>query len=156
MWDESFRRVGFALIEGHGVPEELIARTRSGALDFFSKSENYKRHFYRGAAQTRRSGYSPFGSSAGRHEDPVEGYTFTRHNGVSWGVDQEVHPTELGEFGEEYCSEVERVMHVLHRMSAMALGLEPDYFDRFYDPPASVVGTLAISASLYLCLYFFP
>jgi isopenicillin N synthase-like dioxygenase len=138
-WDESFQRVGFALIEGHGVPDELVARTRSGAAEFFSKSENYKRHFFRGTSQVRRSGYSPFGSSKGRHEDPVEGYTFMRHVRDGWNMQQDIHPSEMSSFGVEYCTEMERLMHALHRMSAVALGLQPDFFDAYYNPPASVV-----------------
>jgi hypothetical protein len=43
-----------------------------------------------------------------------------------------------------YCREVERVMHTLHRLSAAALGLAPDFFDT---PAGSAPTTLLVVSS---------
>jgi len=53
--------------------------------------------------------------------------------------DNHKHPEELNGIGQRYCYEVERVMHALHRMSALALGLDIHFFEDFYTKPASVL-----------------
>lgn len=136
-WDETFRRIGFAVIEGHGVSLDLIKELRVAGRRFFARGKAYKQNFFRGMQLTGRSGYSPIGIAVD-HSDPVEGYTFMRHISEGWAT-SERHPSELVDAGTRYAYEMERVMHALHRMSAMALGLDPSYFDSFYTSPASVM-----------------
>lgn len=133
-WDESFRTVGFAVIDGHGVPPEVVSDLRTAARMFFQSATDYKHRFYKGPQMSGRSGYSPVSAGA----DPLEGYTFMRGDAASWMGTTETHPEELNGIGQRYAAEVERVMHALHRMSAMALGLPDNYFDPFYAKPASV------------------
>mmetsp|Transcript_55446 Transcript_55446/g.142872 ORF Transcript_55446/g.142872 Transcript_55446/m.142872 type:complete len:436 (-) Transcript_55446:77-1384(-) len=144
-WDECFRTLGFGLIEGHGIEEDLIEDLRIAATMFFQSTSDYKHRFYQGPTMTGRSGYSPVRDSTvpqAGHSDPVEGYTFIRQQqeGLGcWDNPSEKHPEQLNGIGQRYCGEVERVMHALHRMSALALGLDISYFDEFYSKPASVL-----------------
>lgn len=141
LWDESFRTIGFALVDGHGVCEELVADLRTAATMFFNSTSDHKHRYYRGPKMTGRSGYSPVGAgqAANVHLDPLEGYTFIRSESRKWSNIEETHPEELDGISQRYCYEVERVMHALHRMSAVALGLDINYFDQFYNNPASVL-----------------
>jgi len=140
-WDDSFRTIGFAVIKGHGVPDELTQDLRTASKMFFSSTNDYKHRFSRGPVMTGRSGYAPLNSGlAGAvHSDPVEGYTFMRHSTSKWNDPTESHPEELNGIGPRYCNDIERVMHALHRVSAVALGLREDYFEPYYKDPASVV-----------------
>merc|ERR1719203_1641701 len=90
---------------------------------------------------TGRSGYTPVraGRQAGGHGDPLEGYMFMRHETMRWRNLNESHPEELDGIAQRYCDEMERLMHVLHRISATALGVDPAYFEPFYKNPASVL-----------------
>jgi isopenicillin N synthase-like dioxygenase len=57
---DSFRRTGFAVIEGHGISEEVIAEAWDAAKAFFALPDAVKRryHVVGGAGQR---GYTPFG-----------------------------------------------------------------------------------------------
>ena len=57
---DSFRRTGFAVIEGHGIPEQLIADGWAAARAFFALPDAVKRRYHvEGGAGQR--GYTPFG-----------------------------------------------------------------------------------------------
>jgi isopenicillin N synthase-like dioxygenase len=57
---DSFRRTGFAVIEGHGIPAGVIDAAWSTARSFFALPEDVKRsYFVEGGAGQR--GYTPFG-----------------------------------------------------------------------------------------------
>jgi len=112
---------------------------RTAATAFFRAPSDYKHRYFRGPQMTGRSGYSPVGAANAGHSDPVEGYMFMRYQAHGWMNPTEKHPDELNGIGQRYCNEIERVMHALHRMSAMALGLEESYFEPFFKDPASVL-----------------
>ncbi len=57
---ESFRRTGFAVVEGHGIEEELIARAREEARALFALPEEVKRRWHVPGGAGQR-GYTPFG-----------------------------------------------------------------------------------------------
>ncbi len=57
---DSFRRTGFAVIEGHGIPNTLIDQAWAATRSFFALPEDVKRrYFVEGGAGQR--GYTPFG-----------------------------------------------------------------------------------------------
>jgi isopenicillin N synthase-like dioxygenase len=57
---DSFRRTGFAVVEGHGVPADTIAAASDAAKAFFALPNAAKRsYFVEGGAGQR--GYTPFG-----------------------------------------------------------------------------------------------
>src|SRR5512146_2418913 len=57
---DSFRRTGFAVIEGHGIPEQLIAQAWDAARAFFALPEDVKRRYHVAGGAGQR-GYTPFG-----------------------------------------------------------------------------------------------
>ena len=57
---DSFRRTGFAVIEGHGIPEQLIDAAWDAAKAFFALPDEVKRRYYVAGGAGQR-GYTPFG-----------------------------------------------------------------------------------------------
>lgn len=57
---DSFRRTGFAVIEGHGIPEPLIAEAWGAAKAFFALPDEVKRRYHVAGGAGQR-GYTPFG-----------------------------------------------------------------------------------------------
>ena len=132
-WDAIFREVGFARIVGHGVPDSLVAELRTAAKVFFARPESEKIAYHRPTTSlgVQSGSYSPiwYGRDDGS-TDIVEGYTFMRpHDGWNLTRVKLEHPPELADVAGRYCREVERVMHSLHRLSAAALGLAPNFFE---------------------------
>lgn len=135
-WDTAFREVGFARIVGHQVPANLVADLRATALEFFKQPVAEKMRYNRPAPSP--GSYSPVwsGVSSGGHDDPLEGYTFHRPSEGWKALTSRAlgHPPALAAVAERYGSELERVMHTLHRVSSEALGLRHDFFD---SPPGT-------------------
>eukprot|EP00928_Gymnodinium_smaydae_P055786 TRINITY_DN39266_c0_g1_i1.p1 TRINITY_DN39266_c0_g1~~TRINITY_DN39266_c0_g1_i1.p1 ORF type:complete len:372 (-),score=44.82 TRINITY_DN39266_c0_g1_i1:80-1066(-) len=136
-WDDMFKTIGFAVIDGHGVSTELLKDMRRACKSFFHAGESYKMRY---SSEGRRCGFSALGGAkgmAGDVVDPVEGYTFMiTQNERDWDRLGE-HPKELVDVSERYYYEVLRVMKAIHKMSAMALGLDVDFFERSYSPPSN-------------------
>ena len=134
-WDATFCEVGFARIVGHGVPAELVAEVRAAARAFFFRPEDEKMRYHRPATTHTRSAGSfvPLWSSLaqGGHDDPLEGYTFHRPRDGWLHLDDPAldHPPEIASVAARYGHALEEVSHTLHRLSAAALQLPPDYFD---------------------------
>lgn len=57
---QSFKDYGFAIIAGHGIPEELIRRAEAKAKAFFALPEEIKRKYLVAGGGGAR-GYTPFG-----------------------------------------------------------------------------------------------
>jgi isopenicillin N synthase-like dioxygenase len=134
-WDATFCEVGFARIVGHGVPAELVAEIRAAARAFFFRPEDEKMRYHRPATTHTRSvgSFVPLWSSLaqGGHDDPLEGYTFHRPRDGWLHLDDPAldHPPEIASVAARYGHALEEVSHTLHRLSAAALQLPPDYFD---------------------------
>ena len=134
-WDATFCEVGFARIIGHGVPAELVAEVRAAARAFFFKPEDEKMRYHRPATTHSHAAGSfvPLWSSLaqGGHDDPLEGYTFHRPQDGWLHLDDPAldHPPEIASAAARYGHALEEVSHTLHRLSAAALQLPPDYFD---------------------------
>jgi isopenicillin N synthase-like dioxygenase len=134
-WDLSFRKVGFAVITGHGLSMELQEEIRASMRRFFNREDAYKAQFAKEAQASAgaRSGYSAVGKAMGmaaEEADPLEGYTY-------FPTSYAAHPAELTAAIEKYYAEITRVMQAIHRLSAKALGLTPDFFEPFYQNPAN-------------------
>ena len=68
--DAACREIGFLVISGHGVPSELVERTRAAGRAFFDLPLSEKRRVARPAPNVAR-GYIPLeGESVGRSRDP--------------------------------------------------------------------------------------
>jgi isopenicillin N synthase-like dioxygenase len=57
---DSFRRTGFAVVEGHGIPADTIAAASQAARAFFALPEDAKRRYHVPGGAGQR-GYTPFG-----------------------------------------------------------------------------------------------
>jgi isopenicillin N synthase-like dioxygenase len=57
---DSFRRTGFAVIEGHGIPKALIDEAWAVTRDFFALPDSVKRRYHVPGGAGQR-GYTPFG-----------------------------------------------------------------------------------------------
>mmetsp|Transcript_119 Transcript_119/g.334 ORF Transcript_119/g.334 Transcript_119/m.334 type:complete len:432 (+) Transcript_119:66-1361(+) len=134
VWDEVFRTTGFGVISGHDVGRDVIEGLVQGIRRFFARSHEYKMQYNNGPILSNKSGYAPIGGAP----DPFEGYTLVRRHGARWSSGER-HPPELGAVLEKYAYAVERVMHAVNRMSAVALDMDMLYFDQFYRSPASVL-----------------
>lgn len=57
---DSFRRTGFAVVEGHGIPQTVIDDANAAARAFFALPEEVKRCYHQAGGAGQR-GYTPFG-----------------------------------------------------------------------------------------------
>ncbi|WP_199556041.1 isopenicillin N synthase family dioxygenase [Sandaracinobacteroides hominis] len=57
---DSFRRTGFAVIEGHGIPDDGIEAAKAAARACFALPEAEKRRYHQAGGAGQR-GYTPFG-----------------------------------------------------------------------------------------------
>lgn len=150
VWDEAFCTVGFAMIVGHGVPPDLISKFRSLANEFFEQDHAEKMKYHRGKYGSPEGGYyamghevvsrsrDEMGSDGGANEveasdenspplaDLVESFILRPEQMVN-------DPMPLAAVAETYRAEMLRVLHALHEMSAIGLGLESTFFEPFYD-----------------------
>jgi isopenicillin N synthase-like dioxygenase len=57
---DSFRRTGFAVVEGHGIPAPVITEAQDAMKAFFALPEAVKRRYHQAGGAGQR-GYTPFG-----------------------------------------------------------------------------------------------
>ena len=57
---DSFRRTGFAVVEGHGIPAETVEAAWEAAKRFFALPDDVKRRYHQAGGAGQR-GYTPFG-----------------------------------------------------------------------------------------------
>jgi len=138
-WDNAFRTVGFAVITGHGVDSSLPDGLHAAAREFFTQPLENKLRYHRGELDGfRRGGYSEVGSSAASRTmegsgavitppDLVEGYTHVPSESGPSDL-----PPQLRDPILAYCAQMRRLLTDVMRLSALALGLEGDYFSKYY------------------------
>ncbi len=148
--DAACREIGFLLIEGHGVPAELIDRMHAVSAGFFRLPEAEKRryqvvpgriHGWTGPrqsylAETRASGAAPApdwkeGFSIGPVDTPADLTTEeTPYFGRNLWPER---PDGFVETWEDYFREMDRLACDVMAAMAVALGLPEDYFDSRID-----------------------
>jgi isopenicillin N synthase-like dioxygenase len=153
--DTACSEVGFIQIVGHGIPAATINGLAAAMDEFFSLDLEAKKAY---RTQLNR-GYSPPKSeslslslgveSASRMNDFFEafnvGASAADYPGVELPADdypENVWPTDAPGFEPQvtaYFAEAARVARVMTRIFADALGLEPDFFDRFTDHSIDVM-----------------
>lgn len=155
-WAQAFETIGFATLTGHGIAEDLLEDIHTLALDFFDRPLDEKMRCSFRPEKTGQ-GYVPLGieSVARTHDneaappDICEALTFT---GLEWERGAIAAPAEPGVYRAnlwpqvperfqprlaEYFDQVYALGKTLMRLSAPALDLPQDYFDRYYDRMAS-------------------
>lgn len=136
--DAALREYGFLLIAGHGVPDELRARTRALCREFFNRPDADKRPY---AVNTGGRGWLPPGEQAtGRSEGamapPDLKETFAFGSDDTEGSDPfffrpNVFPTaELRPAVTGYLARMRALADELLRICAVALGEAEDHFTR--------------------------
>src|ERR1700683_844368 len=155
--DEACTDIGFFMVEGHGVPQDLITTTRQCAIDFFALPDAEKMKVQRPPAKISR-GYNWIGDrsiaySMGQAAPPdiQEAFAFgcDRISERAAGVDKtsaqmyapNIWPERPQDFKHVMLSYYEAMSgvgsHVLRAM-AMALGMKENYFADKFDRQASV------------------
>jgi isopenicillin N synthase-like dioxygenase len=125
--------VGFLTVVGHGVDAELIEEVAARSRAFFDLPDAEKERFRapaatRGLAVYRPLGAEKLGANADRKASLDWGPSL---EGVGWPSPQ------LRDGYERYYAEMLRVAGALVRSFALALGLDEDGLDRFFDDRSS-------------------
>jgi len=148
---ESFETYGFAVIEDHGIPQDLIERAYAISRAFFALPVEVKRKYFIAGGGGAR-GYTPFGTERAKgasiHDlkefwhigqmlppgDPLEPY-----------MPPNIWPTEVAGFRETY-EELYRAFETAGKrvLSAIAihLGLDRNWFDPTVEQGNSVMRLL--------------
>jgi isopenicillin N synthase-like dioxygenase len=154
--DDACRDTGFFLVAGHGVPAELIRKTRQRAIDFFALPEPEKMKVQRPPAKISR-GYNWVGDrsiaySMGQAAPPdiQEAFAFGHDRAdLAARVDKvsaqmyapNIWPADPHDFKDTMVTYYGAMMglasNVLRAM-ALALGADEDYFADKFDRQASV------------------
>lgn len=138
---QSFRGLGFARIEGHGIPSSKIQSLLSSAKAFFQLSFEEKTQIHMQHAGQRWRGFAPLGMelTAGK-EDQKEALYFGReatHSSIPMhGPNQwPQRPTELRHQVMDYMEQMEKLGSALMKGFALGLGLDPNYFKQCFNEP---------------------
>lgn len=142
----AFETVGFAVITGHGVPEELLDGTYQAMSAFFDAPLDTKMS-YSPPEQAKGRGYLPMGiESVARTlkgetpPDLCEALVFgAPHHEGEPGHKPNFYPEQppqLSELVAQYTREIVRLNAALMKLSALALDLPEDYFDPMYADPS--------------------
>jgi isopenicillin N synthase-like dioxygenase len=170
-WDEAFSNYGFAIIIGHGIPEDKFQAINREAVDFFKKSHEDKMSYNCGYYGNPFGGYSPPGFekvalSTGDSDsnttkfDPVENFVFTSQpDNFFNSLDKSFVSSENLPFpsAHNYYLEMESLLRTLHSISCKALGLEDlDYFDKFYNTERSENVSMGMNGNALRLAHYLP
>lgn len=144
-WTNSFRTLGFAIIIGHGVPQEDTAKMQSDAKKFFQFSIEEK---MKSCLQLRygKAGYTPMGvesvamsrqDSDKKPPDYVESLYFLEGGGGNDVVPE--HPQNLKISLQNYWKHMRDLLALSMKMSALSLGLPRDYFTLYFKEPECTI-----------------
>ncbi|EOD23912.1 hypothetical protein EMIHUDRAFT_463590 [Emiliania huxleyi CCMP1516] len=160
-WDRAMSDVGFAVVAGHGVAPEVVGALRSAAHEFFERSAEAKAAYCHGPYGNPLGGYTGIGTEAVSRTRDTHGGDGGRSAGASAAAPPDLvesfifkpaspaaAPTCLDKPASAYHSELLRVLGCLHQLTAAALSLPADYFERFYSPHAEVSLRLAYYPAL--------
>eukprot|EP00667_Euglena_gracilis_P015481 EG_transcript_16113 len=130
-WDAAFRAAGFAVVTGHGVDVMALKRLQVEVAAFFRQPTEAKMacclHRGYGAGGYVAAGVEAVARSKGGQAapDPVESFVFKSE------TDAAAYAPLGPEFAaavRAYWAEMRRLLLDVLRLSACALGLEPDFF----------------------------
>lgn len=142
----AFETTGFAVIVGHGVPEPLLQRTYGTMKGFFSQSFQQKLP-WTPPEKAKGRGYLPVGIESVAKTltgetppDLCEALVFAApHREEQPGGKPNIWPTEPPELTglvEQYAEQMLTLTGHLMRLSALALDLPENFFDKDYADPS--------------------
>ena len=153
--DEACRDTGFFMVSGHGVPAELIAKTRQTAIDFFALPDEEKMKVQRPPSKISR-GYNWVGDRAIAYSmgtptppDIQEAFGFGQERpDLAAKVDKtsaqmyapNIWPQQPRDFKETmvtYYDAMQGLAQNVLRAMAIALGVDENYFTDKFDRQAS-------------------
>ena len=146
--DEALRTSGFLLITGHGVPDEVRARTRATAREFFTLPAAVKARY---ATQVGGRGWLPPGAEANGYAEGTETPPDLKES-FSLAADQPTGNTAIDErwfrpnvwpaevpalepVVSDYIDRMHRLSDELMSLCAVALGLPAGHFEPFLSHP---------------------
>jgi len=146
--DEALRTSGFLLITGHGVPDEVRARARTTAREFFALPAAAKARY---ATQVGGRGWLPPGAEANGYAEGTETPPDLKES-FSLAADQptgdaaidarwfrpNVWPAEVPDLEPvitDYIDRMHRLSDQLMALCAVALGLPAGHFEPFLNHP---------------------
>lgn len=147
-WARTCEQLGFLVVKGHGVPEDLLARAFATSAQFYEQSTAQK-ECWRAAVPGLQRGYQAFASRALARTigemtppdlresfqlGPLEGHQehFRHLPQAASSYASNVMPTTPPYFAETLVAlyrEFERLSGDLLRIFALGLGLHEDYFE---------------------------
>ena len=138
-WTESFQKLGFAIIVGHGVPTHVTENLYNDSVEFFSQPQETKMkaniNSEYGAAG---GGYTPMGIEAVNRSkeekvappDIVESFII-QHQGDERDVIPE-NPKRFRLSIQKYATELKQLLRLILKISSLSLGMENHYFESLY------------------------
>lgn len=148
---ESFGEYGFAVVQDHGIDQDLIAKAEELSRAFFALPEDVKRsYFIQGGGGAR--GYTPFKTEVAKGYDKKDlkefwhiGRTLPEGDPLSGYMAPNVWPDEVDGFRETFetlYAEFEKAGAKILSALAVHLGLAPDWFDATVEKGNSVMRLL--------------
>jgi isopenicillin N synthase-like dioxygenase len=143
-WDEAFSTIGFALIAGHGISEAAQDAVHDASLAFFARPLDEKMALYAEpglgyeAFQEARLGQTKGGTAAPDLVEAlmIQGPEWDRRGTVPTGAPRNRWPREPAGFRhavDAYVEQAFALAQTLMRISALALGLPPGFFEPYHD-----------------------
>ena len=139
-WDEAMSSVGVCHVTGHGVDADAVRAADAAARAFFLQPADVKAKS--AAAFYGDLGYCAPGVEAvsRTHEDAPQRPADAVESFVIHNVKDDKQVSEqFNAAMARYWVEMEKLMHALMRLSALALGLDEGFFAPFYDNHHSVL-----------------
>ena len=151
----SFTEYGFAIIEGHGIPADLISRAEEMSKTFFALPEDVKRS-YQIAGSGGARGYTPFGTEKAKDAEIHDlkefwhvGRPLPQGHPLAGYMPPNVWPAEVAEFRDTfealYAAFDKAGRRVLSAI-ALHLGLDEHFFDASVTDGNSVMRLLRYPA----------
>lgn len=148
---ESFGEYGFAVVQDHGIDQDLIAKAEELSRAFFALPEDVKRsYFIQGGGGAR--GYTPFKTEVAKGYDKKDlkefwhiGRTLPEGDPLSGYMAPNVWPDEVDGFRETFetlYGEFEKAGAKILSALAVHLGLAPDWFNATVEKGNSVMRLL--------------
>lgn len=144
--DDAFRNIGFLVISGHGIPDDVVSRAQRVAIEFFSLPDTDKQRYvtprksifrgYNGVATQRSGGLHNSGKPADLREnymmsriDVADPYFRRPEFGDTYAPNfWPEQPAEYQEAFEALYAEMEALSFRMARICGVALGMHEEFF----------------------------
>ena len=133
--NEQLHKIGMFAIKNHGLSSSIINQLFLESKSFFDETKEYKSKYGTNGV-LGANGFEPVGSinvgatyNSSIQSDPVESF-------VLWYIKM-LNPSEINKYCPyslyqsiiKYYSELVKILHILHEIFVLALGLETNQFD---------------------------